>query len=185
MKIITKGVLDWDGKVLHEEAYEYTGPLARAQAAPPAAQYVPTVFDPRTQQSDYFWYQNRIAGISSVAPTANSQINLDADSDFYCVALTSVTGINTAGLDAPYTESGAPLPLVTLLINDTGSGKNLMNGALLIPGFTGDGKRPYRFVRPRVFMANATIQLAFSGQFLAAGTSYDIQIIFHGYKVYR
>jgi hypothetical protein len=127
-----------------------------------------TSFNPRENGSDYFWYQQRIQAISSAAPTANAQINLDADSDFYCVALTSVTDINTAGLGA-----------------DTGSGKNLMNGPLMIPGFTGDGKRPYRFVRPRVFMANATIQLAFSGVFLAAGTSYDIQIIFHGYKVYR
>jgi hypothetical protein len=56
---------------------------------------------------------------------------------------------------------------------------------LMIPGITGGGKRPYRFVRPRVFIANATIQLAFNGQFLAAGTTYNIQFIFHGYKVYR
>jgi hypothetical protein len=144
-----------------------------------------TSFNPRENGSDYFWYQQRIQAISSAAPTANAQINLDADSDFYCVALTHVTDINTAGLGAAYTESTNPLPLVTLLITDTGSGKNLMNGPLMIPGFAGDGKRPYRFVRPRVFMANATIQLAFSGVFLAAGTSYDIQIIFHGYKVYR
>src|SRR5271167_145697 len=104
-----------------------------------------TSFNPRENGSDYFWYQQRIQAISSAAPTANAQINLDADSDFYCVALTSVTDINTAGLGAAYTESTAPLPLVTLLITDTGSGKNLMNGPLMIPGFAGDGKRPYRF----------------------------------------
>jgi hypothetical protein len=151
----------------------------------PSGQVPSTTFNPRENGSDYFWYQSRIVGISSVAPVANSLINLDADSDFYCVALTSVTDVNTAGLGAAYTESAAPLPLVTLLVTDTGSGKNLSNGPLMIPGITGDGKRPYRFVRPRVFIANATIQLAFNAQFMAAGTTYDIQIIFHGYKVYR
>jgi hypothetical protein len=139
-----------------------------------------TTFNPRENGSDYFWYQTRITGISSVAPAGNGIINLDADSNFYCCALTSVTDI--AG--AAYEESTAPLPLVTLLITDSGSGKALSNGPLLIPGMTGDGKRPYRFVRPRVFMANASIQLAFNGQFLAAGTTYNIQILLHGYKVY-
>jgi hypothetical protein len=30
-KIITRGVLDWDGNVLEEDSYEYSGPLARAE----------------------------------------------------------------------------------------------------------------------------------------------------------
>lgn len=140
-----------------------------------------TTFNPRENGSDYFWYQTRVTGISSAAPNGAGIINLDADSDFYAVAMTTVTDI--AG--AAYQESTAPLPLVTVLITDTGSGKALSNGPLMIPGITGDGKRPYRFVRPRVFIANATIQLAFNGQFLAAGTTYNIQFIFHGYKVYR
>ena len=121
-----------------------------------------------------------MTGLSSVAPAASQPINLDADSNFYCCALTYVADI--AG--AAYTESTWLLPLVTLLITDTGSGKALMNGPLLLPGFMGDGKRPYRFVRPRVFLANATIQLAFNAGFMAAGTTYNIQIILHGYKVY-
>jgi hypothetical protein len=29
MKIITRGVLDWDGNILEESAYDYHGPLAR------------------------------------------------------------------------------------------------------------------------------------------------------------
>lgn len=147
----------------------------------PAGQVPSTTFNPRENGSDYFWYQAVIAGLSTAAPNQNAIINLDADSDFYCVALTTITDI--AG--AAYTESTQPVNLGKLLITDTGSGKALSNGPLTLGAFTGDGKRPYRFVRPRVFIANATIQLAFSSGNMAAGTTYNIQIIFHGYKVYR
>jgi hypothetical protein len=144
-------------------------------------QQVVSTFNPRENGSDYFWYQTRVTGLASVALAATGIINLDADSDYYAVGLSTVTDI--AG--AAYAESTAPLPLVTALITDTGSGKALSNGPLLIPGMTGDGKRLYRFVRPRVFMANATIQISFNAGFMAAGTTYNIQFIFHGYKVYR
>jgi hypothetical protein len=147
----------------------------------PAGQVASTTFNPRENGSDYFWYQAAIAGLSTVAPAQNAVINLDADSDFYCVALTSITDI--AG--AAYAESTQPVALAKVLITDTGSGKALSNGPLTIGAMTGDGKRPYRFVRPRVFIANATIQLAFTPGNMAAGTTYNIQIIFHGYKVYR
>ena len=145
--------------------------------APPPA---PTTFNPRENGSDYFWYANRVLGLSSVAPVGSFIINLDADSNYYCCALTYQADIAGAAL----TESTNLLPLVTLLLTDSGSGKALMNTPLLLPAFMGDGKRPYRFVRPRVFMANASIQFSFNAGFLAAGTAYNIQVILHGYKVY-
>lgn len=140
----------------------------------------PQTFDPRAgSKSDYFWYAARQTGLSSVAPTGLQIINLDADSFFYCVALTQVTDIGGVA----YTDTATPIPLVTLQITDTGTGKALMNTPLLISGMTGDGRRPYRFVRPRVFQPNASIQLAFNAGFMAAGTTYNIQVQLHGYKV--
>ena len=59
-----------------------------------------------------------------------------------------------------------------------------MNAPQIIPAIMGDGKRPYRLVRPRVFMANASIQLSFNGGLMAAGTLYNISVTLHGYKVY-
>ena len=141
----------------------------------------PNTFNPRENGSDYFWYSTRITGISSASPAATGLINLDSDSDFYCIALTAQADIAGGAL----TESTNLLPLVTLQITDTGSGKALMNAPVLLPALVGDGKRPYRLARPRVFLANATIQCAFNAGFLAAGTTYKIQLVFHGYKVYR
>ena len=140
------------------------------------------VFNPKESGSDYFWYTHTaVSGLSSVAPTATQFINLDADSDFYCVALSYAASI----ADAVLTESTNVLPLVRVQITDTSTGKALMNSPLPLYAMMGDGKRPYRLARPRVFLANGTIQLAFTS-FVAAATTYsDLQIIFHGYKVYR
>ena len=150
---------------------------------PPRAQEgAVQTFNPRENGTDYFWYTHTaISTLSSLAVTATAFINLDADSDFYCVALSYAASI----ADAALTESSNVLPLVRLQITDTGSGKALMNSPLALYALMGDGKRPYRLVRPRVFLANATIQLSFTS-FVAAGTTYtDLQVVFHGYKVYR
>lgn len=138
------------------------------------------VFQPTNTKTDMFWYPTSVAGISSVAPAGSSLINLDADSYFYCVALTCTASI--AG--AAFTESTAPLPLVAVQIQDTGTGKYLMAGGVLIPGLFGDGKRPYRLPRPRVFNPNGTINFTYDGTLLAAGTTYQIQLVLHGYKQY-
>ena len=142
----------------------------------------PQVFNPRENGSDYFWYTHpAINTLSSVAVTAVGLINLDADSDFYCVALSYQVSI----ADAALTESTNVLPLVRVLITDTGSGKALMNTPIALTALAGDGKRPYRLVRPRVFLSNATIQIGYTS-YVAAGTTYsDLQLVLHGYKVYR
>lgn len=142
----------------------------------------PAVFNPRENGSDYFWYTHAaISTLASTAPTASGQINLDADSDFYCVALSYQCSI----ADAALTESSNVIPLVRVLITDTGSGKALMNTPISLGALAGDGKRPYRLVRPRVFLSNATLQFNYTS-YVAAGTTYsDLQLVLHGYKVYR
>ena len=138
------------------------------------------VFNPRETGSDYFWYAARITGLSSAAPTGSAIISLDSDSDFYCIATSYQADIAGAAL----TESGNLIPLVNVQVTDTGSGKALMNTPIPIGALAGDGKRPYRLARPRVFLANATLQLAFTS-YVAAGTTYNITFVLHGYKVYR
>ncbi len=148
----------------------------------PGNRAAPAVFNPRETGSDYFWYTHTpIQTLANATPTATAFINLDADSEFYCVALTYAASI----ADAALTESTNVLPLVYVQITDTGSGKSLMNAPVALYSLMGDGKRPYRLVRPRTFQPNGTIQLAFTA-FVAAGTTYsDLAVTFHGYKVYR
>lgn len=142
----------------------------------------PVAFNPRETGSDYFWYSHTaISTLVSTAPNATALINIDADSDFYCTALTMAASIANAVL----TDATDVVPLVTLQITDTGSGKSLMNTPIQMDSILGRGRLPYRLNRPRVFMANATIQLSFVAT-VAAGTTYsNLQVVFHGYKVYR
>jgi hypothetical protein len=138
------------------------------------------VFNPRVDNADVFWYGARVTGLSSTATTGTSIINIDADSDFYCVALSYQADIAAAAL----TEQTNIIPLVNLLITDTGSGKSLSNVTLPMGTYMGDGKRPYRLPAPRVFLSNATIQLNYTS-YVAAGTTYNITTVLHGYKVYK
>ena len=138
------------------------------------------VLQPSVTKTDMFFYPTTVVGLSSVAPQGSSLINLDADSYFYCVALTAIASI--AG--AAFTESTQPLPLVAVQIQDTGTGKYLMSGSVLIPSMFGDGKRPYRLPRPRVFNPNGTINFTYDASLMAAGTTYTIQLVLHGFKQY-
>lgn len=141
----------------------------------------PNTFNPRENGSDYFWYNGRALGLANATPIGNIIINFDADSNYYLCALTYFADIAGAAV----TESGWPLPLVTMNLVDSGSGKALMNQPVIIPAIMGDGKRPYRLVRPRVFMANASIQIALNASLMAVGSpAYNISITLHGYKIY-
>jgi hypothetical protein len=141
-------------------------------------------FNPREGGADYFWYAATVTGLVSTAPNGTSIINVDADSDFYCVALTYNAVLLTATLGGLLTESTNVIPVVTIQITDTGSGKSLMNTPIPMGAIMGDGKRPYRLVRPRVFQSNATIQLNYVA-FVVAGSTYQITTVLHGYKVYK
>lgn len=144
------------------------------------AQGAVTAFNPKEGGEDYFWYANRVTGLQSTAANATGIINIDADSDFYCVALSYQADIAGAAL----TEATNLIPLINLQIQDTGSGKSLSNIPIPVTSFAGDGKHPYRFVRPRVFLSNATVQLNWTS-YVAAGTIYNITLVMHGYKVYN
>jgi len=152
---------------------EYRDMNAQVQAPSDGA------FGLRTNK-DFFWYApNAAASVSSVAPNATQNIQIDADADFYWVATTYQIDI----LAATLTEATNIIPLVTLQIVDTGAGKYLSNVGIPLAAFAGDGKRPYRLIRPRLFGANSTIQLNWTS-YVAAGTTYNIRFVMHGYKQY-
>jgi hypothetical protein len=150
----------------------------------PPRNNMPPVFNPREGNEDYFFYAATVTGLQSTAASATSIINIDADSDFLCTALSYQAVITTAGLGALVTEATNVIPVVTLQINDTGSGKSLMNQPVPLGSIAGDGKRPYRLPRPRVFQSNATVQLNWLA-YVVAGTIYQINFVMHGIKQYK
>lgn len=133
-------------------------------------------FNPRTGNKDFFWFTTRVAGIAPAATTSTS-ILLDADADFYLVALSQQADIAGAAL----TESTDIVPLVTVLITDSGSGYALSNNPVPVSALFGRGREPYRLIRPRVFAAQAQIQFSWTNY--SAATTYNITAVLHGYKV--
>lgn len=137
-------------------------------------------FNPQETGTDLFFYGGRVTGLSSAAPNGSIIINLDADSNFLCVAMSYQADIAVAAL----TESTNLIPLVNVQITDTGSGRAMMNTPVPITTIMGDGKRPYRLPRPRLFFSNSTISFAFTA-YVVAGTTYNISVAMHGFKQYK
>ena len=142
------------------------------------------VFNPQANtlqgRTDYFWYATSPAALSSVAPSQQSLIQIDADSQFALLAFSYQASIAAAAL----TEGTNVIPLVTVSIADGGSGKYLMNAPIPLAAIAGDGKNPYRLIGPRVFQPNSTINFNWAS-FVAAGTSYAITLVLHGVKLYN
>lgn len=145
-----------------------------------AVAYQGPVFSPRNGNEDYFWYVTTPANISSVATPQQSVIQIDADSEFLWIATSYSANIAGAAL----TEATNVIPLVTVQIQDGGSGKFLSNAPMPLSAIAGDGKRPYRLIGPRTFAPNSTINFNWANQ-VAAGTTYTLSMVLHGIKRYR
>lgn len=127
---------------------------------------------------DMFFYGIDDFDLTNAVPAITNNIQIDGDADFYWIATTYQVDIAGALL----TEATNIIPLITVLINDTGSGKYLMNFPVPLGSLAGDGKRPYRLIRPRIFARNSTIQFNWE-RFAVAGTNYTVRFTLHGYKV--
>jgi len=148
-------------------------PMAPTVAPPPGAI---DFFDPQADGSDIMFYATNVQGLSNAAPNGQSTIQIDSGVDFYWIATTMQADL--AG--AAQTESGIVIPLVNVLINDTGSRKNLQNIAIPVASIAGFGERPYRLIRPRLFRAASTIN--FTWTCIAAASTYtNLFFTLHGY----
>ena len=126
---------------------------------------------------DFFIYTATASALAA-AGTASAVIQISNDAPFFLTALTYQADVAAAAL----TESTNVIPLVTALITDTGSARQLMSAAVPIGAFMGDGKRPYRLVHPRLFQRGTSITVALTN--FSAATTYNLRILFIGFKVF-
>lgn len=145
-----------------------------------ARNYEGPVFDPRSGNEDYFWYVTQPPAIAAAAAPQSSLIQIDADSRFLWIGTSYQADIAGAVL----TEATNVIPLVTVQIQDGGSGKYLSNAPLPLAAVAGDGKRPYMLIGPRVFQKNSTINFNWAYVAAAAAASYTIRLVLHGIKLY-
>lgn len=128
---------------------------------------------------DLYTYEEDFAEADLVAgQTLNGSIEIQADSDF--VWTKGAYFATVAG--GAQTNDSRVVPLVSLQLIDTGSGRNLMETATPVPSVFGTGELPFVLPVPRLFFARSTIQVQVTN--FSAATDYGLRLSFIGYKAY-
>lgn len=111
--------------------------------------------------------------------SATQSFTVQADSDFLWTS-----GAFFADIAAnAQTDDSRVLPLISCLILDTGSGRQLMNTAVPITSLFGTGQLPFVLPRQRPFRANATVSITLNNY--SAATDYNIRLSLIGEKGFR
>ena len=126
---------------------------------------------------DFYVYDAEALALAP-AGVANDIINIESDSDFILQKMTYEADIAAAA----FTFTTRPIPLVTIQLIDSGSGRQMMQNAIPISSFMGNGELPFILPNPRKFLSNTTIQIAFTN--FDAAVTYNIRLAFIGYKIY-
>jgi len=128
-----------------------------------------------TDLLDWYVYNVEFLLLASGAQ-ATANVAIEADANFILVKLSGFASI----ADAAQTYQNRVVPLVTLQITDTGSGRNLLNGNTAWSNIVGWGEIPYILPIRRKFKANSTIRVQ-AINFDTAAT-YDLRLSFSGIK---
>lgn len=132
----------------------------------------------KSRRWDFYVYQSTIAGLAPAGQLTDF-ITIEADADFIWMQGTYIADI--AG--AAFTATTRPIPLVRLQLTDTGSGRQLSNGAVPIPNYFGSGELPNILTTPRFFARNSSIQLVYTN--FDAAVTYNMNLAFIGVKIYN
>lgn len=127
---------------------------------------------------DFFVYELDISGLAAGASTTQT-FTIQADSDFLWTKGAYFADI--AG--ASQQQSTRVIPLCSVLIQDTGSGRNLMSSSVPVSSLFGTGELPMILPRQRLFVARAQVQVTVTN-FDAANT-YNLRLSFIGEKGFR
>ncbi len=129
------------------------------------------------KRRDFFVYTLQFSDLAAGAATQGA-IQIQADSDFELSKFTMFADI----AEAVETEATRVLPLVTIQITDTGTGRALFNAPLPIPAIMGDGRIPFILPVPKIFSANASVAIEVAN--FSAATEYNIRLALIGAKIF-
>jgi hypothetical protein len=128
---------------------------------------------------DWFSYPVTFTSLATAGTPQSTNITIDAGSDFY---LTAITYLATSTATAVLTASTRIIPLITLLLTDSGSNRQLMQNAVPLDTIAGNGEWPHRLIMPRLFLRNSNIQIVAANYDTVNTTS--VRINFEGFRIY-
>lgn len=126
---------------------------------------------------DFFVYGATFASIAAGA-VQTQNIQIEASSYFKWTHASMETDL--AG--ATFTESAAPVPLCSLQISDSGTGRQLFNNAQPLSAIFGNGQLPFVLPVPRGFRPNSNIALTLTN--FAAAQTYTVRLALIGVKLF-
>lgn len=126
---------------------------------------------------DFYSYTQRAAALAAAA-TTSLIYQIEADSFFYMNAISYQADVAAATL----TDGTNVVPLVTIILFDSGSGRQLMANATPLNCIAGYNGGPFRLAKPRRFAATAQITATLTNY--SASTAYNISLTLSGFKVY-
>ena len=112
--------------------------------------------------------------------SADGNFTTQSDSDFVILKTTYYAHTVTTG--AP-SDSGRLLPWVEVTLQDSGSGRRLMNAGVMLTSLFGTGELPYIWPVPYKINGNSTFTATLENVTTGAGESYVIRLSFHGVKL--
>lgn len=127
---------------------------------------------------DFYSYTQRVVIAGVVGTTVSATYQIEADSYFYMNALSYQADTALANV----THATNIIPLVTIQIFDSGSGRNLMANPVPINCIAAEvGGNPFRLPKPRRFAPTAQITVTFVNY---SAVAYNISLCLSGFKVY-
>lgn len=145
----------------------------------PATQATDMVSRPvSNKRRDFFVYPITFSGLLA-GSALQGAVQIQADSDFELSKLTFFADIATAD----QTEATRVLPLVTVQITDTGTGRALFSQPVPVPAIMGDGRIPFILPTPKIFSANASVAFLVSN--FSGATDYNLRIAMIGAKIFQ
>jgi len=127
---------------------------------------------------DFFVYEVDFLALANGASSTNS-FTIQQEADFLLSKLCLTADIAAAA----QTQSSAVVPLCTININDTGSGRNLMSAAVPLPALFGAGNLPFILPRQRLFVASSVVNVTLNN--FSAASTYNVRLSFIGEKAFR
>lgn len=127
---------------------------------------------------DFFVYSASFSALANGSSDTET-INIQADSDFVVSKMTYFADIAAA----VQTDSSRVIPLCTMQITDSGSGRNLMDSAQPISNIMGTGDLPFILPNPKLFLARSNITITVAN--FSAATTYNLRLSFIGHKKFR
>ena len=127
--------------------------------------------------SEFYTYQVSFASLAN-GTDATGVINIEADSWFKAQKITYFADLALAA----QTESSRVIPLVSVIITDTGSGRQIMNESVPIPALFGNGQLPFILPTPKIFKPRSAISVKVSNY--STATTYNLYLAISGAKLW-